>query len=204
MFMRNLVKTLFLCFLFLVLTACTVYTEKQSQALSRAVYATRDSFEAARIDLADSYSAEAARIVHPPKNRVDVKPVYKKTVDVIGSNSKPVSTVTAKQRVVIIPEKYRNDVVVVVSSEEYQNLLKDKEVMSQLQKDLDSLTLVKQEVDQEIIKQQEYNDKMIKDLNIMQKKLVEKDLAILQRNVVIICLFLTIGGGVYLRIKGIL
>lgn len=186
------------------MTACTVYTEKQSQALSRAVYATRDSFEAARIDLADSYSAEAARIVHPPKGRVEVKSVYKKSVDVIGSGSKPVSKVTAKQRVVIIPEKYRNDVVVVVSSEEYQNLLKDKETMTQLEKDFDNLTLVKQEVDQEIVKQQEYNNKMIKDLNIMQKKLIEKDLAILQRNLVIIGLFLTIGGGVYLRIKGIL
>lgn len=204
MFMKNLVKTLFFCFLFLVLTACTVYTEKQSQALSRAVYATRDSFEAARIDLADSYSAEAARIVHPPKGRVEVKSVYKKSVDVIGSGSKPVSKVTAKQRVVIIPEKYRNDVVVVVSSKEYQNLLKDKEIMTQLEKDLDNLTFVKQEVDQEIVKQQEYNNKMIKDLNIMQKKLIEKDLAILQRNLVIIGLFLTIGGGVYLRIKGIL
>ena len=202
--MNRLAKTTFLCFLFLILPACTVYTEKQSQALSRAIYATRDSFEAARIDLADSYSAEAARIVHPPKSRVDVKTVYKKTVDIIGSSSKPVSTVASKQRIVIIPEKYRNDVVVVVSSTEYQNLLKDKETFEQLQKDLDNLTLVKQEVDEEIIKQQEYNNKMIKDLNIMQKKLVEKDLAILQRNVVIVILLLSIGGGVYLRIKGIL
>ena len=50
----------------------------------------------------------------------------------------------------------------------------------------------------------EYNEKMIKDLNIMQKKLVEKDLAILQRNVIIMFLLLTIGGATYLRIKGIL
>ena len=202
--MNRLAKTTFFCFLFLILPACTVYTEKQSQALSRAVYATRDSFEAARIDLADSYSAEAARIVHPPKTRVGVRSVYKKNIDVIGSSSKPVSTVASKQRVVIIPEKYRNDVVVVVSSKEYQNLLKDKEVMEQLQKDFDNLTLVKQEVDEEIVRQQEYSNKMIKDLNIMQKKLIEKDLAILQRNVVIFVLLLSIGGGVYLRIKGIL
>jgi hypothetical protein len=50
----------------------------------------------------------------------------------------------------------------------------------------------------------EYNDKMIRDLNIMQKKLVEKDLAILQRNIIIIGLIITIGGATYLRIKGIL
>ena len=50
----------------------------------------------------------------------------------------------------------------------------------------------------------ENNDKMIRDLNIMQKKLVEKDLAILQRNVVIVLLLASIGGATYLRIKGIL
>ena len=50
----------------------------------------------------------------------------------------------------------------------------------------------------------EYRDKMIQDLNIMQKKLVEKDLAILQRNIIIVLLLGTIIGATYLRIKGIL
>jgi hypothetical protein len=50
----------------------------------------------------------------------------------------------------------------------------------------------------------EYNEKMIKDLNMMQKKLVEKDLAILQRNIVIVILLALMGGATYLRIKGIL
>jgi hypothetical protein len=38
----------------------------------------------------------------------------------------------------------------------------------------------------------------------MQKQLIEKDLAILKRNIIIVCLVLSIGGGVYLRMKGIL
>ena len=59
-------------------------------------------------------------------------------------------------------------------------------------------------VDDELIKQMEYRDKMIQDLNIMQKKLVEKDLAILQRNIIIVLLLGTIIGATYLRIKGIL
>ena len=50
----------------------------------------------------------------------------------------------------------------------------------------------------------ENRDKMINDLNIMQKKLVEKDLAILQRNIVIVGLLVSIAGATYLRIKGIL
>jgi hypothetical protein len=45
---------------------------------------------------------------------------------------------------------------------------------------------------------------MVRDLNIMQKKLIEKDLAILQRNIAIIFLLVIMGGATYLRIKGIL
>jgi hypothetical protein len=38
----------------------------------------------------------------------------------------------------------------------------------------------------------------------MQRRLVEKDLAILQRNIIIVSLLAAIGIGVYLRIKGVL
>ena len=61
----------------LFLFGCTVYTEKQSNALSQTVYATKDSLEAARIDLADSYINEAVKIVKPPKKRIAVEAIYK-------------------------------------------------------------------------------------------------------------------------------
>ena len=186
------------------LNSCTVYTEKQSEALSKSVYATKDSIDNARIDLADKYANESTRLVKPPKKRIDIQPVYKKNIDNISSQSKVKPTIVNKQRVVIIPEKYRNDTVVVVSSEEYSNLLKDKETYEQIEKDNQSLVETKRIVDEELIRQSEYNDKMIRDLNIMQKKLVEKDLAILHRNILIVLLIATIGGATYLRIKGIL
>lgn len=198
-------KKLFLfCFIILSLNSCTVYTEKQSEALSRSVYATKDSLDNARLDLADNYINESTRIVKPPKKRIDIQPVYKKNIDNISSQSKIKPTIVNKQRVLIIPEKYKNDTVVVVSSEEYQLLLKDKEVYAQIEKDNASLIETKKIVDEELIRQLENNDKMVKDLNIMQKKLVEKDLAILQRNVVIVLLLASIVGATYLRIKGIL
>lgn len=198
-------KKLFIfCIALLFLNSCTVYTEKQSEALSRSVYATKDSLDNARLDLADNYINESTRIVKPPKKRIDIQPVYKKNIDTISSQSKVKPTIINKQRVLIIPEKYKNDTVVVVSSEEYQLLLKDKEVYAQIEKDNASLMETKKIVDEELIRQMEYNDKMIKDLNIMQKKLVEKDLAILQRNVVIVLLLASIVGATYLRIKGIL
>lgn len=191
-------------FLIFIFSGCTVYTEKQSEALSRVVYATKDSLEMARIDLADKYAAETTRIVKPPKSRIDIQPIYKKNIDTITTSNKSTPTVINKQRVVIVPEKYKNDTLVVVSSEEYQQLLKDKETFAQIEKDNAQLIETRNVVDEELIRQMEYNDKMVRDLNAMQRKLVEKDLAILQRNIIIISLLISIAAGIYLRIKGIL
>ena len=188
---------------FLLLSSCTVYTEKQSEALSKVVYASKDSMEAARIDLADKYITETTRIVRPPKARIKIDPIYKH-VDVVSSGSKHDPIIINKQRMVIIPDKYRADTVVVVSTEEYQQLLKDKEIFAQIQQDNVSISDAKKTVDEELIRQMNNRDKMIDDLNIMQKKLVEKDLAILQRNIIIVGLLAAIGGATYLRIKGIL
>ena len=196
-------KVALICFLFLCSNSCTVYTEKQSEALSKVVYASKDSMEAARIDLADKYITETTRIVRPPKNRIKIDPVYKH-VNTVSSGSKHDPIIINKQRMVIIPEKYRADTVVVVSSEEYQQLLKDKETFAQIQQDNIGISDAKKEVDEELIRQYNNRDKMINDLNIMQKKLVEKDLAILQRNIIILGLIASIGGAAYLRIKGIL
>ena len=202
-------KTLFLfLFILLSLNSCTVYTEKQSEALSKVVYASKDSMEAARIDLADKYVTETTRLVRPPKNRIKIESIYQKSIqqhiETIASSSNREPIPINKQRMVIIPEKYRADTVVVVSTEEYQRLLKDKETFAQIQRDNEGLAEAKETVDNELIRQIENRDKMINDLNIMQKKLVEKDLAILQRNIIIVFLISAIGGATYLRIKGIL
>jgi hypothetical protein len=191
-------------FLIFIFSGCTVYTEKQSEALSRVVYATKDSLESARVDLADKYSTESARLVKPPKSRIDVRSVYKKNIDNVTSSNKATPTIINKQRVIVVPEKYKDDTLVVVSSEEYQQLLKDKETFEQIEKDNAQLIVARNTVDQELIRQMEYNDKMVRDLNAMQRKLVEKDLAILQKNIIIVSLLAAIGIGVYLRIKGVL
>ena len=206
--MKISTKAALICLLLLIGQSCTVYTEKQSEALSKVVYASKDSMEAARIDLADKYVTETTRLVRPPKNRIKIESVYQKSVqqhvETISSSSKHDPIPVNKRRMVIIPEKYRSDTVVVVSTEEYQRLLKDKETFAQIQRDNEGLAEAKETVDNELIRQLENRDKMINDLNIMQKKLVEKDLAILQRNVVIVLLLAAIGGATYLRIKGIL
>lgn len=201
-------KTKIFAIIILCLTSCTVYTEKQSEALSKVVYASKDSMDAARIDLADKYVTETTRLVKPPKQRIKIESIYQKSstqhIKTIASDSKHNPIHIDKKRVILIPEKYKGDTVVVVSTDEYEKLLKDKETFAQIQRDNEGLVEAKKIVDSELIRQMEYNDKMIKDLNIMQKKLVEKDLAILQRNIVIVLLLASIVGATYLRIKGIL
>lgn len=177
----------------MLLTSCTVYTEKQSEALSRNAYATDDSLNAARVDLAYYYSQETIRLVKPPKKRIDIKAVYEK------SGTQETST-----RVAMIPEQYKQDRIVTVNSKEYQTLIQDKAIAAQLKKDNQNIALAKEATEKELAKQAEMTNKMINDLNTMQKKLVQKDLRILQLSIVIVVLLLAIGGYIYLRISKLL
>lgn len=195
--MKTIVKAVFLFSLLFCQLSCTVYTEKQSETLARVVYASKDSIDAARIDLADQYVSEATRIVRPPKNRIEIQSIYKKEASVVSKKSN-------NQRVVVIPEKYKNDFVIVVKSDEYQKLLEDQSTFEIIKKDHEELIQAKKTVDNELIKQSEYRDKMVRDLNTMQRKLAEKDLIILHRNIMIVCLLATVGAGAYLKMKGIL
>lgn len=200
----SIFRAVLFCIVLIMCTSCkTVYTEKQTEALSQVVYATKDSLDAARIDLADTYATEATRIVRPPKERLEVQAIYEKSSAVLSSGTKNI-TPESKQRVVMIPEKYKQDIVVVVSSAEYDQLLKDKENFDQIQKDHEVLVKAKQDVDEELTKQTEYKDQMIKDLNQMQTVIAEKNLTILKQRGLIISLVIAIAAGIYLRMKGIL
>jgi len=191
----------------LFLNSCTVYTEKQSEALSRTVYATKDSIDSARVDLAEEYANQSVRIVKPPKNRIPIQAVYssvKEGVGSLGSSAYNEKSDKNNNRIVIVPAKYNKQTVVVVSSKEYEELLKEKKIFNQIQSDYDILQKEIKKVDSELTRQEDYNNKMIADLNKMQKQLVEKDLAILKRNIVIVILVASMIGGIYLRMKGIL
>lgn len=190
-------NTFIVILLSLLFTSCTVYTEKQSEVLSQNVYATKDSIEQARIDLADSYINEATRIVKPPKTRIEIKGIYQ-------TPTSPDKVNTTKERVVIVPEKYKNDKVIVVNSLEYETLLKDKAIANQLQKDNANLLKIKNDTDKELQKQAEYTNKMVKDLNELQKQILKKNITILRLSIALGVVLLVFAGAIYLRIKGIL
>lgn len=181
------------------LTSCTVYTEKQSEALSQAVYLADDSFEMGRFDVTDVSLDNAIRIVKPPKKKIEIQAIEKFVVNDLIPSSTPKS-----ERTIIVPEKFKNQQVIVVNSTEYQQLLKDKKIFEQLQTDHKALSKLKLDIEEELAKQVAYNNKMIEDLNKLQKEVLAKRLHILKLYIVITVMGLTMGGGIYLRMKGIL
>lgn len=189
----------------LFISGCTIYTEKQSEVLSQSVYATKDSIDEARIDLADKYAQEAARIVKPPKTKINISPIYSPGTTKPSLTNSEVSKETAnKNRIVIVPEKYKNQNVVVVSSGEYNQLLEDKNISAQLKSDYTAFKIHTENVDKELVKQEGYKNKMVMDLNRMQKEIAQKNLLILRLYIAIAGLSALLIGGVYLRMKGIL
>lgn len=170
---------------------CTVYTEKQSEAVSQSVYATKDSIDLARIDLAESYINETTKLINPPKKRIPINAIYQKPIKVGDSD----------QRIVIVPEQYKNDKVVVVNSADYSELLKDKENASKLKKDNEILTKAREEFDKERIKQKEMSDKMVIKLNEQQKTILKQRLTILWEGIVIVVLLGIITGYIYIRMN---
>jgi len=60
---------------FLALAGCGSLQTRQQAALSKAVYAENRAIEVGRFDLAKKYSADAVKLIAPPKHQIDVKPI---------------------------------------------------------------------------------------------------------------------------------
>ena len=216
------------CFLIL-LTSCTIYTEKRSEALSQAVYATAESINNARFDKAGPYAEQAKRLAYAPKNKISVPPIItsntkkiestNKTIDVKKSSSNVKTGSTLNSSVIkattnandeeqflrlVIPESLKHAKLLIENSDEWNELLQTKKFKEQLEIDNANLKKLSTDIDTELQKQLKYNNQMVIDLNTMQKKLVEKDLLITRLYIFIFVLLLSIAGGIYLRIKGIL
>ena len=176
----------------LLFTGCTPkFIEKQSEPLKQAVYGVNDSLDKGRIDLAWYFSNETTRLVSPPTKRIDIKGVYQ---------TLPVTNNATGSRVVILPEGLKGDKVVVSNTDEYKELLKNKDIAKQLQDEL----VEKNKFTDTVIKQQQDNEKIQSDLllayNHSQEVIAKKDTAIWFRNFVILGLLILIGGYIGLRI----
>jgi hypothetical protein len=177
----------------LTLASCTYYTEKQSEALSQNVYATSDSLNSKRVDLAYYYSNETTKLVKVPKHRIAIQPVYEAEKVVKTAQS------GGKTQVVIVPDKYKGDKIVVVGSTEYQELLKDRDIRKQLERDNANLKKSGEVTQKELKHQQEMHDTIIKNAQTLQIRVYKLEVGIWKRNVAIIGLSLLIAGYIWLR-----
>jgi hypothetical protein len=219
-------KKILIIFLIL-LCGCTVYTEKRSESLSQAVFATADSIKNARFDKAGDYADQAKKLAYPPKEPIKIDPIITKNVkkiesingtSIVKKNNIPTKT-SIKSNIItstsvddeeetvlrlVVPEYLKHAKLLIENSEEWNELLKIKQFKDQLEQDNMNLKELASNVDRELQKQLQYNNKIIQDLNNLQKQVVEKNLHILRLYIVIFGLVISIAAGIYLRIKGIL
>ena len=177
----------------LFLTSCTLYTEKQTEALSQNVYATSDSLNNKRVDLAYYYSNETLKLVKVPKRRIPIQTVYEAGTVTKNSPNKD------KTAVVLVPEKYKGSRIVVVGSSEYEELLKDRAIKKQLEKDNANLKKAVDGTNKEVTRLNEMHDKIVQNAQTLQTRVYKLEAGIWKRNVIIIGLTLLISGYIWLR-----
>jgi len=189
-------KRIFLLTAFVLMScAPTRYIPKDSEPLSRAVYATSDSIDKGRIDLADQYSKTVITLVVPPKERIEIQPLVSK------SKSNPTEK---SKNILVIPKHLQGMEVIVVDSIEYQKLLEIKENVVQIQKEVIDLKNQKKEVEDQLRDQTEAKSQLLKDYDNLVLELKDKQLTLLKRNITIAGLFLLIGLYIFFKVKKIL
>jgi len=97
---HSLHKLALLTLLLIIVTGCTIYTEKRSEALSQAVYATSSSILNARIDFAAKYAEQAKRLAYAPKKQIDILPL-------ITEDVKKLRLLTVQQKLLVTLLKNR-------------------------------------------------------------------------------------------------
>jgi hypothetical protein len=147
----------------LLLAGCVTFSGKMEQDLKTGVYGAKRSLEVGRIDLADGYINQTARLVPPPKKLPDVKPflVPKKTTrTVITVNGAVTNTVIEyitnivtktsgptiitnqpdMSAYIVVPQYLKDMDVLVVDSDTYNNILNEnKDLKKQVEKEKGAL-----------------------------------------------------------------
>ena len=172
--------------LFLLIVSCTPRTiyEKPSIELARTAYAVHDSFDNARLDLAEQYSEQLLSFIIPPEQKILIKPI-----------------IVDNKRIAIIPDKYKEDNVVVVGTAEWDKILQTKTIANQLVEDNSNLSTQLEKIGSELRNQQEIRDALVARNNELEIQISEKNHTILRKNLYLISLLGIIAIGVYLRLK---
>lgn len=182
--MRPLFPVLLVAALFLLSGCATTpqYLERNSEALSRSVYATGDSLILGRVELAKTYNEAAQKLVSPPKQRIPIAPAR------AGTNS-----------VVTLPETYAGLHSVAAGSEDYKALTRANDENKLLSDHLAEVEIERQkqfEIHNQLLK--DYQSATIQIAN-QGKALAQKTLHIVILYIVICAILALIGLGIYMK-----
>lgn len=126
--MKKLFLLFILCF---SLFGCASLEERKNELLNQAVYATNDSIQAERFELAKEWSAKAKNLVYPPKNKIEIKAIKKNN-----------------QSLIILPKGSDINNVMVVDSKEYQIILEqNKDLRSIVEKNNKDLNMANKKIE---------------------------------------------------------
>ena len=158
-----------------------------SPEVTTTVAAIKDSFDAARIDLANSYTEALSMLVTPPEKRIQIEPIYKDG-----------------KRIAVIPDKYKDSNVVIVGTEDWSNLVKTKDIVLQLANDKTNLNTQILSIQEELIEQQKIKQQLAEDNVNLQIKNTEANSSIFRLRAYMIGLISLILVYIYLKTKRII
>lgn len=177
---------IFLCAL-LISCSTRLPVNSFSPEVSTTVAAIKDSFDEARIDLAANYTDALIMLVVPPEKRIHIEPIYKDG-----------------KRIAVIPDKYKDDNVIVVGTEDWANLIKIKDVVVQLAQDKTNLNAQVLSIREELIEQQKLKEQLAADNVDLQIKNTEANGRIFKLRAYLIGIVTLIIIYVYLKTKRII
>jgi hypothetical protein len=130
--------------------------QKKTERVSQAVYATHESLEKSRIDLAKKYSDETIRLVAPPKKRLPISSITFTKID-------PETRVEVKESIIVLPEASTGRSIR-LNSEEFFELLKQKEIANAYEQGEKNWQKYSEQVTIQIEKEKQAKEKLAAEL----------------------------------------
>lgn len=133
------IKGIIIICLSAILLSCSSASKKRNEAISKGVYATSESIDVGRIDLADKYIKQVIKLVPPPDKKIPIasfrvlKPELRETAKTKGPISRNQEGYFGfddkidTEPVVVLPERFQNKPVIIENSPEYIKLVNENE-----------------------------------------------------------------------------
>lgn len=183
-------KHIFVFILFLISTSCSspVIVQSHTEALSQSVYATKDSIDNQRVDLAHKYADITTTLIPPPKNRIVIEPIIKTQLN--GD----------KKRTVIVPDSYKGRDVVVLGSAEWDILVEEADNAKAYKQDLENFQQATTKVTEELQKQLQLVATIQHTIDTLKLEKSKLETQIWKQRIVIFTLVLAIAGYIAAKI----